>query len=54
MFVFWASQSFCADLLPAEVRSFKYNNGFLHAKTFVMDGRLAPSGAPTSTRVRSD
>lgn len=44
-FVFWASQSFCADLLDAGVRSFKYNNGFLHAKTFVVDGKVASVGS---------
>ncbi len=44
-FVFWASQSFCADLLDAGVRSFKYNNGFLHAKTFVVDGKVGSVGS---------
>jgi len=45
MFVFWASQSFCADLLEAGVRSFKYNNGFLHAKTFIVDGKVGSVGS---------
>jgi cardiolipin synthase len=45
MFVFWASQSFCADLLDAGVRSFKYDKGFLHAKTFVVDGKVASVGS---------
>jgi cardiolipin synthase len=44
-FVFWASQSFCADLLGAGVRSFKYNKGFLHAKTFVVDGKVGSVGS---------
>jgi cardiolipin synthase len=44
-FVFWASQSFCADLLGAGVRSFKYNKGFLHAKTFVVDGKVSSVGS---------
>ena len=45
MFVFWASQSFCADLLDGGVRSFKYNNGFLHAKTIVVDGKVGSVGS---------
>lgn len=44
-FVFWASQSFCADLLPAGVRSYKYNNGFIHAKTMVVDGKVSSVGS---------
>lgn len=44
-FVFWASQSFCADLLKSGVRSFKYNKGFLHAKTFVVDGKVGSVGS---------
>ncbi len=45
MFVFWASQSFCADLLEAGVRSFKYDKGFIHAKTFVVDGKVGSVGS---------
>ncbi len=44
-FVFWASQSFCADLLPAGVRSFRYDNGFIHAKTVVVDGKVGSVGS---------
>jgi len=44
-FVYWASQSFCADLLEAGVRSYKYNNGFIHAKTVVVDGKVGSVGS---------
>ncbi|MEE9592656.1 MAG: cardiolipin synthase, partial [Thermoplasmata archaeon] len=44
-FVFWASQSFCADLLEDGVRSYRYNNGFIHAKTMVVDGKVGSVGS---------
>ena len=44
-FVFWASQSFCADLLADGVRSYRYNNGFIHAKTMVVDGKVGSVGS---------
>jgi cardiolipin synthase len=44
-FLFWASQSFCADLLKSGVRSFKYDKGFLHAKTVVVDGKVGSVGS---------
>lgn len=43
-FVFWASQSFCADLLASGVRCYEYGNGFLHAKTIVVDGKVGSVG----------
>lgn len=43
-FVFWASQSFCADLLASGVRCFEYGGGFLHAKTIVVDGKVGSVG----------
>jgi cardiolipin synthase len=44
-FVFWASQSFCADLLDDGVRCYRYNNGFIHAKTMVVDGKVGSVGS---------
>ncbi|MDX1534020.1 MAG: cardiolipin synthase, partial [Thermoplasmata archaeon] len=44
-FVFWASQSFCADLLADGVRSYRYSNGFIHAKTMVVDGKVGSVGS---------
>ena len=43
-FVFWASQSFCADLLASGVRCYEYSGGFLHAKTIVVDGKVGSVG----------
>lgn len=44
-FVYWATQSFCADLLEAGVRTYLYNRGFLHAKTIVIDGKIGSVGS---------
>lgn len=42
--VYWASLSYLGDLLPQGVRCFLYGKGFLHAKTIVVDGKLASVG----------
>jgi len=39
-----ASQSFFDDLLKAGVSIYLYEKGFVHAKTFVVDGKLASVG----------
>jgi cardiolipin synthase A/B len=44
-FVYWATTSFAADLLDAGVRVYTYDNGFLHAKTVVVDGRAGSVGS---------
>jgi cardiolipin synthase len=44
-FVYWATLSFCADLLEAGVRPYTYERGFLHAKTIVIDGKIASVGS---------
>lgn len=44
-FVHWASLSFAGDLLDSGVRVYQYNNGFLHAKTLVVDGHAASVGS---------
>ncbi len=44
-FVYWASLSFAADLLDAGVRVYTYDNGFIHAKTIVVDGRAGSVGS---------
>ncbi|MFT8318486.1 MAG: cardiolipin synthase [Sporolactobacillus sp.] len=43
-FVYWATYSNIGGLLEAGARVFLYQNGFLHAKTIVVDGRLASVG----------
>ncbi len=44
-FVYWATLSFCADLLDAGVRTYRYQQGFLHAKMIVIDGKAASVGS---------
>ncbi|HZD43237.1 MAG TPA: cardiolipin synthase, partial [Methanomicrobiales archaeon] len=44
-FVYWASLSFVGDLLDAGVRAYTYDNGFIHAKTIVVDGRAGSVGS---------
>lgn len=43
-FVYWATYSYVGDLLDAGVRCYTYENGFLHAKGVVVDGRVCCYG----------
>ncbi|WP_256865259.1 cardiolipin synthase [Paenibacillus sp. 32352] len=43
-FVFWASRSYLGELLDNGVRCYLYEGGFLHAKTLVIDGKVASVG----------
>ncbi|UQZ82656.1 Major cardiolipin synthase ClsA [Paenibacillus konkukensis] len=43
-FVFWASRSYLGELLDNGVRCYLYEGGFLHAKTIVIDGKVASVG----------
>ena len=45
MFVYWASHSYVEELLESGVRAYTYDNGFLHAKTIVIDGAAASVGS---------
>ncbi|XEC95237.1 cardiolipin synthase [Paenibacillus tarimensis] len=42
--VYWASSSYLGELLESGARVYLYENGFLHAKTIVVDGTLASVG----------
>jgi cardiolipin synthase len=44
-FVHWASLSNVGDLLEAGVRAFRYNDGFLHAKTVTVDDFVTSIGS---------
>ena len=44
-FVYWATLSFAADLLDSGVRVYTYDNGFIHAKTIVVDGKAGSVGS---------
>ncbi|KGX87061.1 cardiolipin synthase [Pontibacillus litoralis] len=43
-FVYWATYSHIGQLIDSGVRSYTYENGFLHAKTLVVDGKVASVG----------
>ncbi|MDC3425751.1 cardiolipin synthase [Aquibacillus sp. 3ASR75-11] len=43
-FVYWATLSNIGELLNAGASVFIYQNGFLHAKTLVVDGKIASVG----------
>jgi cardiolipin synthase len=42
--VYWASSSYIGELLSSGVKCYLYGKGFLHAKTMVVDGKLASVG----------
>jgi len=44
-FVYWSTLSFIGELLEAGVRAYTYDNGFIHAKTIVVDGVAALVGS---------
>ncbi|MCM2465034.1 cardiolipin synthase [Methanoculleus oceani] len=44
-FVYWATLSFIGDLLDAGVRAYTYDDGFLHAKTIVVDRKAGSVGS---------
>ena len=45
MFVYWATYAYVGELLNSGVRVFIYDNGFMHAKTMVVDGEVASIGS---------
>lgn len=45
-FVYWATMSYVGDLLNAGAEVYIYQNGFLHAKTIIVDGKLPPLAQP--------
>ena len=45
MFVYWAGHAYIEELLSSGVRAYTYDNGFLHAKTIVIDGLAASVGS---------
>lgn len=44
-FVYWASYAYAGELLRAGAKIYKYNKGFLHAKTLVIDEQIASVGS---------
>ena len=43
--VFWMSQSYYQRLLECGIRIYQYTPGFIHAKSFVCDDRIATVGS---------
>lgn len=43
-FVYWATYSYVGELLKSGVKIFTYENGFLHAKTIVIDEKVSSVG----------
>ena len=39
-FVYWATYSYIGDMVMAGARCYTYENGFLHSKGMVVDGRV--------------
>ncbi len=44
MFVYWATYSYIGELLDFGVKAYTYENGFIHAKTIVVDGKISSVG----------
>ena len=45
IFVYWATYSYVGELLRSGARAFIYDDGFLHAKTLVVDGEVGTIGS---------
>lgn len=45
IFVYWATYSYIGEMLKAGARVFIYENGFLHAKTMMVDGEVTSVGS---------
>lgn len=43
-FVYRATMSYCGELIESGVKVYIYDNGFIHAKTMVVDGEIASVG----------
>ncbi|WP_440897870.1 cardiolipin synthase [Amphibacillus sp. Q70] len=43
-FVYWATHSYIGNMLEAGAKIYIYQNGFLHAKTIMVDGKIASVG----------
>lgn len=49
-FVYWATYSYAGELVKSGGRVYIYENGFLHAKTMVVDGQVATVGSANFDR----
>ncbi|MGE8206933.1 cardiolipin synthase [Heyndrickxia sp. NPDC080065] len=44
MFVYWATYSYVGELLKTGAKVYIYENGFIHAKMLIVDGKIATVG----------
>lgn len=44
-FVYWATTYYIGEMLQAGVKAYIYNNGFIHCKTIVVDGKISSVGS---------
>ncbi|MDQ0216299.1 cardiolipin synthase [Oikeobacillus pervagus] len=44
MFVYWATYSYLGEMLEAGAKVYIYNNGFIHAKTIIVDNKISSVG----------
>lgn len=44
MFVYWATYSYIGEMLRAGVKIYIYENGFIHAKTLIVDNKISSVG----------
>lgn len=45
IFMYWNNQTFAYDLMKAGVRVYRYNDGFIHEKVFIMDDECLSVGS---------
>ncbi|MBK5261982.1 MAG: cardiolipin synthase [Peptostreptococcaceae bacterium] len=50
MFVYWATYSYVGELINSGIKIYIYDNGFLHAKTIVVDTEVASIGSANFDR----
>jgi cardiolipin synthase len=43
-FVYWATCCYCGELLQHGIKVYSYENGFMHAKTLIIDGTVSSVG----------
>jgi len=44
MFVYGAAMSYLGELIPAGVKCYRYENGFVHSKMMIIDGKISTVG----------
>src|SRR5665648_508586 len=50
MFVYWATYAYVGELINSGIKIYIYDNGFLHAKTIVVDSEVASIGSANFDR----